>query len=149
MANITDFPTVSTLAAGDFLVGHNAADTQELRIDAGDLQKILIKLAVTPQTLTDGANIAYNVANGLKAKVTLAGNRTLDALTNVSDGHSGALTIIQDATGSRGLALDASYVVVSGAAADIASQGANKRSFLAWEHDAGSAKTYVWITHEP
>lgn len=56
---------------------------------------------VTLATLTDGANIAWNVATGQKAKVTLAGNRTMDAVSNAAEGATYTLWVIQDATGSR------------------------------------------------
>ena len=57
--------------------------------------------ALTLQTLTDGANIAWNCANGAKAKVTLGGNRTMDAVTNAVEGTSYTLWVIQDNGGSR------------------------------------------------
>lgn len=53
------------------------------------------------QTLTDGANIAWNCNNGAKAKVTLGGNRTFDAVTNAVEGTSYTLWVIQDGTGGR------------------------------------------------
>lgn len=56
---------------------------------------------VTLATLTDGANISWNVATGQKAKVTLGGNRTMDAVSNSAEGATYTLWVIQDATGSR------------------------------------------------
>lgn len=55
----------------------------------------------TLATLTDAANISWNVATGQKAKVTLAGNRTMDAVSNAAEGATYTLWVIQDATGSR------------------------------------------------
>jgi hypothetical protein len=55
----------------------------------------------TIQTLTDAANIAWNCANGAKAKVTLGANRTMDAVTNAIEGTSYTLWVIQDGGGSR------------------------------------------------
>jgi hypothetical protein len=55
----------------------------------------------TLQTLSDGANIAWNCNSGAKAKVTLEGNRTMDAVTNAIEGTSYSLWIIQDGTGGR------------------------------------------------
>lgn len=58
----------------------------------------------TLATLTDGANISWNVASGQKAKVTLGGNRTMNAVTNAVEGATYLLWVIQDGTGSRTLA---------------------------------------------
>jgi hypothetical protein len=66
------------------------------------------QLFLTVQTLTDGANIAWNLNSGRLAKVTLAGNRTLDTPTNISDGPC-TLHVIQDGTGSRTLTWPATF----------------------------------------
>lgn len=65
--------------------------------------------AATPITLTDAATVAWDMATGFNASVTLAGNRTLGAPTNARAGLSGALRVIQDATGSRTLAYNAAW----------------------------------------
>lgn len=52
-------------------------------------------------TLTDGANIAWDVSTKQKAAVTLGGNRTMDAVSNAVEGATYLLWAIQDATGSR------------------------------------------------
>lgn len=57
--------------------------------------------AAAPQTLTDGATIAWDMAAGFNAKVTLGGNRTLGTPTNPKAGLTYSLAVIQDATGSR------------------------------------------------
>ena len=54
----------------------------------------------TSQTLVDGATINWNFNSGAVATVTLAGNRTFAAPTNLKVGTS-VLVINQDATGSR------------------------------------------------
>ena len=54
-----------------------------------------------PVALTDGANIAWDVSTRQKAKVTLAGSRTMDAVTNAVEGTTYLLWVIQDGTGSR------------------------------------------------
>lgn len=58
---------------------------------------------IPPQTLTDGATINWNCNSGAKAKVTLAGNRAMAAVTNAIEGTSYTLWVIQDATGGRTL----------------------------------------------
>lgn len=57
----------------------------------------------TLATLTDAANISWTVSSGQKAKVTLGGNRTMNAVTGAVEGATYFLWVIQDATGSRTL----------------------------------------------
>lgn len=94
--------TASEGAVEELSVGTN------LTLSAGSLNlstSIVLtgQATITLQTLTDGANIAWNCNSGAKAKVTLAGNRTMDAVTNAIEGTSYSLWIIQDGTGSRTL----------------------------------------------
>ena len=56
---------------------------------------------VTLATLTDGATISWTVSTGQKAKVTLGGNRTMNAVTGAVEGYSYFIWVIQDGTGSR------------------------------------------------
>ena len=56
--------------------------------------------AYKSQTLTDGATVTWNASLGRIATLTLGGNRTMAAPTNLKVGHY-TLTVIQDATGSR------------------------------------------------
>ncbi len=100
---------------------------------------------LAPQTLTDAVTIAYDVGSGVNAKVTLGGDRTLGAITGAAAGQSGTLTIIQDGTGGRALALDASQTVMAGAIADIAGMAAGAVAKIAWETHDGS-DFYLWVT---
>ena len=54
-------------------------------------------------TLTDGANITWVVNSnfGQKAKVTLGGNRTMNAVTGAVEGATYFLWVVQDGTGTR------------------------------------------------
>lgn len=61
------------------------------------------KLAPKVAVLTDAATIAVDASLGNDFRVTLAGNRTIAAPSNPSDGQSVTFEIIQDATGSRTL----------------------------------------------
>lgn len=54
-------------------------------------------------TLTDAATIAWAGGTAQKAQVTLAGNRTMAALTGAVAGATYLLWVFQDATGSRTL----------------------------------------------
>ena len=60
-------------------------------------------------TLTDGSSIDWNVLTSPVAKVTLAGNRTLNAATGAQAGQFVSLLIIQDDTGSRTVTFNAAY----------------------------------------
>lgn len=53
------------------------------------------------QTLTDGANVNWDVRAGVVASLTLGGNRTLAAPTNLVNGGTYILHVIQDGTGNR------------------------------------------------
>jgi hypothetical protein len=60
-------------------------------------------------TLTDGSSIDWNVLTSPVAKVTLGGNRTLNAATGSQAGQFVSLLIIQDGTGSRTVTFNAAY----------------------------------------
>jgi hypothetical protein len=70
----------------------------------------------TPNTsfidLTDGVTITLDFSLGENFSVTLGGNRTL-AFSNLADGDSGVLFIIQDAIGGRTLTLPANSKVLN------------------------------------
>jgi len=67
------------------------------------------KLAFAESTLTDGSTIDWNAATQDVCKVTLAGNRTLNAPTNPTTGQFITILIIQDGTGSRTVTFNAIY----------------------------------------
>lgn len=60
-------------------------------------------------TLTDAANIAWNLNTQQVAEVTLGGNRTLDNPTNMQAGGFYSVDVIQDGTGGRTLAYGTAY----------------------------------------
>ena len=65
-------------------------------------------------TLTDAANISWNLDTQQVATVTLGGNRTLDNPTNLKNGAAYRLTIKQDATGGRTLTFGTAYKFAGG-----------------------------------
>jgi len=67
-------------------------------------------------TLTDAATVTWDVNSGSIAQVTLAGSRTLGALTGALAGTVYTLIVKQDLTGSRTLAYHSSYKFAYGAA---------------------------------
>jgi len=60
-------------------------------------------------TLTDASSIAWNMNTQQVAKVTLGGNRTMAAPSNLVDGGTYILRVIQDGSGSRTLAYNAVF----------------------------------------
>jgi hypothetical protein len=73
----------------------------------------------TPVALTDAATIAVDLSLGNNFTVTLAGNRTLGAPTNVTAGQSGVIVVTQDGTGSRTLAYNSVYKFAGGSAVTL------------------------------
>jgi len=93
-----------------------------------------ISYAVNPFTsLTDAANISWDSTND-NAKVTLAGNRTLDNPTNLISGHTYNLIVTQDATGSRTLNYGNIFKWSEGTA-PILSTGANAVDIFTFIYD--------------
>jgi len=83
--------------------------TEVMRIEDG-AHVAFTNAAVFPEvTLSDGANIAWNVLTSPVAKVTLAGNRNLSAASGGITGQFVSLLVIQDGTGSRTLTPNAVY----------------------------------------
>lgn len=74
-------------------------------------------------TLTDGANISWNLDNAQVAEVALGGNRTLDNPTNMKDGGTYILRVEQDSTGSRTLAYGTAYKWTGGTAPTLTTAG--------------------------
>lgn len=65
-------------------------------------------------SLSDVANISWNLDNAQTATVTLGGNRTLDNPTNMHAGATYILRVEQDSTGSRTLAYGTAYMFPGG-----------------------------------
>jgi len=96
-------------------------------------------ISLTYATLTDGATITWAIGSGAyqNAKVTLGGNRTLN-ITGPLNGGQYTLEIVQDATGSRTLALGTGCtwkVIGGGAGAITLSTAANAIDVLSFTYD--------------
>jgi hypothetical protein len=77
------------------------------------------------QTLTDGATINWDVSLGQIATVTLGGNRTIAAPTNLKVGTY-LLHVIQDATGSRTLTWNAVFKWPAAVAPTLTTTGSRR-----------------------
>jgi hypothetical protein len=98
--NYNDLATLGTTAASKVFTA-----------DANNLTKVSGAVLNIEDTLTDGATITWNVIDSPVAKVTLGGNRTISAPsgTTPAAGQFIAITVIQDATGSRLLTWNSAY----------------------------------------
>lgn len=79
------------------------------------------KLAYAESVLTDGATIDWNAETQDVCKVTLAGNRTLNAPTSGTTGQFISILVIQDGTGGRTLTWNAVYEFASDTAPTLTS----------------------------
>lgn len=88
--------------------------------------------------LTDGTTINWDGAtNGQVVAVTLAGNRTMNAPTNIQQNAMYLLRVKQDATGSRTLTWNAAYKFGTSGAPTL-STGANKVDFVSFVGGSGN-----------
>ena len=85
------------------------------------------------QTLTDGATIDWNLSTQQVAKVTLGGNRTINAPTNQQAGAFYSLAIIQS-TGSNTLTFNSAYKF-TGATAPTLSTDASAKDIIIFKSD--------------
>jgi hypothetical protein len=104
----------STATPGQIL----QADANGLPVDATNTDAEVADAVrqSSPQTLTDQAAIDWDLDDGGAAEVTLAGDRTLNAPTNMVDGARYHLKVIQDGTGTRLLTWNAVYRFPGGVA---------------------------------
>jgi hypothetical protein len=83
-------------------------------------------------TLTDGSTVNWDVQANQVAQVTLAGNRTFAAPTNMVDGGFYALIIIQDGTGSRTATFNSVFKFTGGTAPTLTTT-ASARDILVFQ----------------
>lgn len=101
-----------------------------------------LRLAAAFQTLTDAATIAWDADLGFNARVTLGGNRTMGAPTNLQDGLTYTLAIVQDGTGSRTLSWNAIFEWGSGGAPTL-STGASKVDYAYGQYSSATGKLHM------
>ena len=77
-------------------------------------------------TLTDASTIAVDMDDNNNFLVTLGGNRTLGNPTNVVEGQTGFIEVIQDGTGSRTLSYGSNYRFVGGTAPTLTTTASAK-----------------------
>lgn len=70
--------------------------------------------AAASVALTDAATVAVDMSTGINFTLTIGGNRTLGAPSNMKEGQTGVIAITQDGTGTRTLAYNAAWVFANG-----------------------------------
>ena len=129
------FAGVATFNANIVMEGTSADDheltltcnpTADVTVTLPDATTTLAGLAVaqsftkaqrgTVVALTDQATVSMDLSLANNFSLTLAGNRTLGAPTNVTAGQSGVIVITQDSTGSRTLAFNSVFKFAGGSA---------------------------------
>jgi hypothetical protein len=91
------------------------------------------KANILSQTLTDGATINWDTSSGQVATVTLGGNRTIAAPTNLKVGTY-ILHVIQDGTGSKTLTWNSVFKWTAGVAPPLTTT-ANARDVFSFVSD--------------
>lgn len=110
--NATDWDRTFYLALADQmreLLERSSALETTVRIAPRRPGTIVPLSTVTHQTLIDAATINWDVDEGHSAQVTLGGNRTFAAPTNLEPGNTYILEVIQDGTGSRTITWNAVF----------------------------------------
>ena len=139
MADLADLNAGTDSIQDTFTLADPSDDTKKVRIDAGSVTASNTRVLTAPDsditlagidiaqeftrtqnfnatTLTDGATISWDAAQNQVTSVTLGGNRTLGAPTNLKDGAVYVLTVIQDSTGSRTLSFNSVFKFHQGSA---------------------------------
>lgn len=139
MAHLADMNAGTSAIQDTFTLSDPSNDTKRVRLDAvgitagntrvltaPDASTTIAGLSVAQEftaaqnfnatTLTDGATISWNAQANQVTSVTLGGNRTLAAPTNLKDGAVYVLIVIQDGTGSRTLSFNSVFKFTGGSA---------------------------------
>jgi len=124
MAHLADMNAGTSAIQDTFTLSDPTDDTKQVRFDAvgvttgntrvltvPDADATIAGLSIAQEftatqnfnatTLTDAATISWDASANQVTSVTLAGDRTFGAPTNMVDGGVYVLTVIQDATGTR------------------------------------------------
>ena len=127
----TRYPQFTTTARGAAPMCVTATGSQVL---ADNGWKKINNLYTAFTVLVDGTPISWDMAtDSYNAVITLVGNRTL-LISNMANGMSGCLVVIQDGTGGRTLALPANSKTLGGVALTLTSV-ASSRDVLTWFYD--------------
>jgi len=125
-ANLSGHVTSTGNAAilGSFTIAQlNTAVSDGTVAELGTAQEYTKTQNFNGTTLTDAANISWDASANQVCSVTLTDNRTLDNPTNMKDGATYILRVIQDAGGTNTLAYGNAYKWEGGTAPVITATG--------------------------
>jgi hypothetical protein len=74
---------------------------------------------IGPQTLTSSTSVSWDCNSGRSAVLTMAHDVQLQVPTNLPDGHTASLSIIQDESGGRELTLATGMSIMTGNLGDV------------------------------
>lgn len=119
-------------------VGITASNTRVLTVQDSDLtvagtdvaQEFSKTQNFNATTLTDGANIDWDASANQVTSVTLGGNRTMNAPTNLVDGAVYLLIVLQDSTGSRTLSWNSVFKWAGGTAPTLTTTASARDQFV-------------------
>ena len=157
MAHLADMNDGVSAIQDTFTLSDPTDDTKQVRFDAvnittgntrvltvPDADATIAGLSVAQEfsatqnfnatTLTDAASISWDASANQVTSVTLAGDRTFAAPTNMVDGGVYVLTIVQDATGTRVPSFNAVFKFAGGTAPTLTTTAA-ARDILVFNSD--------------
>tara|TARA_A100000171_G_scaffold52842_1_gene73562 strand:- start:1298 stop:1936 length:639 start_codon:yes stop_codon:yes gene_type:complete len=119
-------------------VGITASNTRVLTVQDSDLtvagtdvaQEFSKTQNFNATTLTDASTIAWDASANQVTSVTLAGNRTMNAPTNLVDGAVYLLIVLQDSTGSRTLSWNSVFKWAGGTAPTLTTTASARDQFV-------------------
>lgn len=110
------------------------ADTGAMTLDVGVTRTYTKAQGFGETTLTDASTISWDARINQTTKVTLGGNRTMAAPTNLVAGFTYIIRVIQDGTGSRTITWNAVFKWSVGSAPTL-STGAGKVDLISFYCD--------------
>lgn len=128
------------VTSGTLAIARIPTGSTSSTVSLGDHTHAAAVVPIAPVTLTDAATIAVDASLGNHFRVTLAGNRTLGAPTNPTNGQKILIEVKQDATGSRTLAYNAIYRFGTDVTSPTLTTTASKTDFLGFVYNSTAAK---------
>ena len=108
--NLSDISSISTARTNLGLeIGTNVQAYSTDAVFANTVTTYTRQQVFGTSTLTDGANISWNLDSNQVTTVTLGGDRTLDNPTNMINGGKYTIIVKQDGVGTRLLTFDTAY----------------------------------------